>query len=58
MEGPLTVATDAPTTSLLRPLAEDLRARREQIKLGGGEEKIAAQHARRQAHRARAARRC
>ena len=34
-----------PRTSLLRPLVEDLRARREQIKLGGGEEKIAAQHA-------------
>src|ERR1700740_2053498 len=33
------------TTSLLRPLAEDLLARREQIRLGGGEEKIAAQHA-------------
>ena len=33
-------------TSLLRPLAEDLRLRREQIKLGGGEEKIAAQHER------------
>src|SRR3982074_254465 len=42
MEGTL-MATDAPATSLLRPLAEDLRARREQIKLGGGEEKIAAQ---------------
>jgi acetyl-CoA carboxylase carboxyltransferase component len=40
------VSTDAPSTSLLRPLAEDLRARREQIRLGGGEEKIAAQHAR------------
>jgi acetyl-CoA carboxylase carboxyltransferase component len=39
------VATDAPTTSLLRPLADDLRARRQQIKLGGGEAKIAAQHA-------------
>jgi acetyl-CoA carboxylase carboxyltransferase component len=39
------VATDVPTTSLLRPLAEDLRARREQIMLGGGEAKIAAQHA-------------
>src|ERR1700733_10295949 len=40
------MATDAPSsTSLLRPLAEDLAARREQIKLGGGEEKIAAQHA-------------
>src|ERR1700745_3304738 len=33
------------TTSLLSPLARDLLARREQIKLGGGEEKIAAQHA-------------
>ncbi|MEA2208161.1 MAG: methylmalonyl-CoA decarboxylase subunit alpha, partial [Solirubrobacteraceae bacterium] len=31
--------------SLLRPLVEDLHARREQIKLGGGEEKIARQHA-------------
>jgi len=40
------LATDAPSTSLLRPLVEDLRARREQIRLGGGEEKIAAQHAR------------
>src|SRR5947209_13178349 len=40
------MATDAPPTSLLRPLAEDLRQRREQIKLGGGPEKIAAQHAR------------
>ena len=39
------MSTDAPTTSLLRPLAEDLRARREQIKLGGGPEKIEAQHA-------------
>jgi len=37
------MTTDAPTT-LLRPLADDLRARRERIKLGGGEEKIAAQH--------------
>src|SRR5262249_26497219 len=40
------MATDAPSTSLLRPLAEDLNARREQIKLGGGPEKIEAQHAR------------
>jgi acetyl-CoA carboxylase carboxyltransferase component len=32
-------------TSLLRPLAEDLHARRAAIKLGGGEEKIAKQHA-------------
>src|SRR6202011_5289198 len=39
------MATDAPLTSLLRPLAEDLRARREQIRQGGGQEKIAAQHA-------------
>jgi acetyl-CoA carboxylase carboxyltransferase component len=39
------MATDAPSTSLLRPLADDLRARREQIKLGGGPEKIEAQHA-------------
>src|SRR5438270_13002108 len=31
--------------SLLRPLVEDLEARRAQIKLGGGEEKIARQHA-------------
>src|SRR5438445_8878347 len=30
--------------SLLRPLVEDLEARRERIKLGGGEEKIAKQH--------------
>jgi len=33
------------TTSLLRPLVEDLHARRAQIELGGGEEKIAKQHA-------------
>src|SRR5947209_17553569 len=39
------MATEAPRTSLLRPLAADLDARREQIKLGGGPEKIAAQHA-------------
>jgi acetyl-CoA carboxylase carboxyltransferase component len=39
------MATDAPSTSLLRPLAEDLRARREQIRQGGGPDKIAAQHA-------------
>src|SRR6201997_5670751 len=32
-------------TSLLRPLADDLAARREQIRLGGGAEKIARQHA-------------
>src|SRR5947209_1407935 len=40
------MASEAPPTSLLRPLADDLRARREHIKLGGGDEKIAAQHAR------------
>src|SRR5437588_12405068 len=39
------MATQAPRTSLLRPLADDLHARREQIRLGGGPEKIAAQHA-------------
>ncbi|MGI8559816.1 MAG: acyl-CoA carboxylase subunit beta [Solirubrobacteraceae bacterium] len=33
------------TSSLLRPLVEDLHARREQVALGGGEEKIAKQHA-------------
>jgi acetyl-CoA carboxylase carboxyltransferase component len=32
-------------TSLLRPLVEDLHERRAQIALGGGEEKIARQHA-------------
>jgi acetyl-CoA carboxylase carboxyltransferase component len=36
---------DAPSTSsLLRPLVEDLERRREQIRLGGGEEKIVKQH--------------
>src|SRR5438067_5898353 len=38
------MAADALSTSLLRPLAEDLRLRREQIKQGGGPAKIAAQH--------------
>ncbi|HET9720748.1 MAG TPA: acyl-CoA carboxylase subunit beta [Solirubrobacteraceae bacterium] len=32
-------------SSLLRPLAEDLERRRAEIRLGGGEEKIAKQHA-------------
>jgi len=42
MEGAM---SDAPaTTSLLRPLVEDLQARREQIRLGGGQEKIDKQH--------------
>jgi acetyl-CoA carboxylase carboxyltransferase component len=36
--------TDAPT-SLLRPLAEELAARRAAAALGGGEERIARQHA-------------
>jgi acetyl-CoA carboxylase carboxyltransferase component len=39
------MSTDAPSTSLLRPLADELAARREQIKLGGGQDKIDAQHA-------------
>jgi acetyl-CoA carboxylase carboxyltransferase component len=33
-----------PPSSLLRPLVEDLQARREHIRVGGGEEKIARQH--------------
>ena len=37
--------TDAPPESLLRPLVEDLHARRERAKLGGGREKIERQHA-------------
>jgi acetyl-CoA carboxylase carboxyltransferase component len=36
----------ATPTSLLRPLVEDLQARRAKIRLGGGEEKIAKQHER------------
>ena len=36
----------APPTSLLRPLVEDLQARRAKAQLGGGEEKIAKQHER------------
>jgi acetyl-CoA carboxylase carboxyltransferase component len=39
------MAADATASNLLRPLAADLAARREQIKQGGGPEKIAAQHA-------------
>src|SRR5437762_8589925 len=34
------------STSLLRPLVDDLLERRERAKLGGGEEKIAKQHER------------
>ncbi|HSO97833.1 MAG TPA: acyl-CoA carboxylase subunit beta [Solirubrobacteraceae bacterium] len=40
------MSTDSPPISLLRPLVADLHARRERIKLGGGPEKIDAQHAR------------
>jgi acetyl-CoA carboxylase carboxyltransferase component len=39
---------DAPrgtSVGILRPLVDDLHARREQIRLGGGEERIAKQHA-------------
>src|ERR1700758_5616468 len=39
------MTTEPQTTSLLRPLADDLAARRERIRQGGGEEKIAKQHA-------------
>jgi acetyl-CoA carboxylase carboxyltransferase component len=39
------MSAEAPPTSLLRTLAEDLRERREKIKLGGGAGKVAAQHA-------------
>ncbi len=39
------MTTDSPPTSLLRPLAEDLRARRQALMLGGGQAKIEAQHA-------------
>src|ERR1700760_3262020 len=38
------MTTEATASSLLRPLAEDLRERRAKIKLGGGAEKIARQH--------------
>jgi acetyl-CoA carboxylase carboxyltransferase component len=39
------MSADSPPTSLLRPLVEDLHARREQIRLGGGPDKIERQHA-------------
>ena len=39
------MSTDSPSTSLLRPLADDLHERRAQLRLGGGQEKIDAQHA-------------
>src|SRR6201989_532259 len=38
------MSTDAPP-SILRPLVEDLHERRAKAKLGGGEERIARQHA-------------
>jgi acetyl-CoA carboxylase carboxyltransferase component len=38
-------SSQAPASSLLRPLVEDLERRREQIRLGGGEAKVAKQHA-------------
>ncbi|MGZ4275819.1 MAG: hypothetical protein ACXVFK_04070 [Solirubrobacteraceae bacterium] len=38
------MSTDTPT-SILRPLVEDLHERRAAARLGGGEEKIARQHA-------------
>ena len=49
-------APEAPpaTSGKLKELTDDLHARREKAKLGGGEEKIAKQHAAGQAHRARA----
>jgi acetyl-CoA carboxylase carboxyltransferase component len=40
------MARKSAATSLLRPLVEELEERRARIRLGGGEEKIAAQHAR------------
>ncbi len=40
------MAKTAAPSSLLRPLVEDLEARRARIRLGGGQEKIDAQHAR------------
>src|SRR4030088_19332 len=39
------MTTETDTPSLLRPLAEDLAARRAKIKEGGGPERIATQHA-------------
>jgi acetyl-CoA carboxylase carboxyltransferase component len=38
------MATETRPPSILRPLVEDLHARREKVKLGGGPEKIAKQH--------------
>src|SRR4051794_37399433 len=38
------MATDTRPPSILRPLVEELQARREKARLGGGSEKIAKQH--------------
>ena len=46
MDGPLTVATETTVGSPLRALVDDLNERRERVRLGGGEEKIALQHER------------
>ncbi len=43
-EMPTPPADEAPAESVLRPLVEDLHARREKARLGGGEEKIERQH--------------
>jgi acetyl-CoA carboxylase carboxyltransferase component len=40
----MSAGEQVPPASLLRPLVEDLERRREQIKLGGGDQKIARQH--------------
>jgi acetyl-CoA carboxylase carboxyltransferase component len=40
------MTTEAQPIGLLRPLADDLHARRERLKLGGGAEKIELQHSR------------
>jgi methylmalonyl-CoA decarboxylase subunit alpha len=39
------MATRTPSPSILRPLAEELRERRDRIRMGGGPERIARQHA-------------
>ena len=39
------MSTDAPSGSLLRPLVDDLCARRAEIRQGGGQERISRQHA-------------
>jgi acetyl-CoA carboxylase carboxyltransferase component len=44
VEGPVS-ATGTPAESVLRPLVEDLHARRERARLGGGAERIERQHA-------------